>query len=331
MSSTVIPQPPSPPPVSSSQTASRSRTTSLVLLGFAVVYVIWGSTYMAIRVAIESFPPLLLAGSRHLLVGLVLYPVLRWKTGERPSWEHWRTAIATGSLLLVLGNGGVCVAEKTVPSGVAALLVATVSLWMVLVDWARPGGVRPTGRIIGGILLGFAGLVLLVGPSRLGGSGRIDLKGAGILVGASLAWACGSLYSKHGALPKSPLLGVAMQGLAGGTALWVAGVLTGEAKALHPMAISMRSWVALGYLIVFGSVLGFTAYLYILKKSSAARVGTYALVNPVVALFLGWLLLGESINLRTSSAAAVILTAVVLVITSPARSARIAPAAGEAD
>jgi drug/metabolite transporter (DMT)-like permease len=146
-----------------------------------------------------------------------------------------------------------------------------------------------------------------------------------------LAWACGSLYSKHGALPESPLLGVTMQGLAGGAALWIAGFLTGEVRAFHVASISARSWMALAYLIVFGSVIGFTSYLYILKNSTAARVGTYALVNPVVALFLGWLLAGESITLRTTLAAAVILTAVVLVITAPARSARIVPAAGEAD
>jgi len=311
------------------------RVTGLVIFAFGVVYLIWGSTYLAMRVGIESFPPLLLAGSRHLLVGLVLYPLVRWKTDEWPTWEQWRTAIVTGSLLLFIGNGGVCVAEQTVPSGVAALLVATVSLWMVLVDWVRPGGVRPAPRIIAGIVLGFAGLALLIGPAHLGNSGRIDLKGTVILVVASLAWACGSLYSKHGALPKSPLLGVTMQGLAGGVALWIAGFFTGEVRALHFAAISLRSWIALGYLIVFGSVIGFTAYLYILKKSTAARVGTYALVNPVVALFLGWLLVGESITLRTVLAATVILTAVVLVITAPlrtsARDVEVLPVPGEAD
>jgi drug/metabolite transporter (DMT)-like permease len=314
---------------------SAGRVSGLVIFAFGVVYVIWGSTYLAMRVGIESFPPLLLAGSRHLLVGLVLYPLVRWKTGERPSWEQWRTAMVTGSLLLFVGNGGVCVAEKTVPSGVAALLVATVSLWMVLVDWVRPGGVRPAPRIIAGIVLGFAALALLVGPAHLGNSGRIDLKGTVILVVASLAWACGSLYSKHGALPKSPLLGVTMQGLAGGAVLWIAGFFTGEVHALHFAAISLRSWIALGYLMVFGSVIGFTAYLYILKKSTAARVGTYALVNPVVALFLGWLLAGESITLRTVLAAAVILTAVVLVITAPHRTSELTvevlPVPGEAD
>jgi drug/metabolite transporter (DMT)-like permease len=296
-----------------------------------VVYLVWGSTYLAMKIGIESFPPLLLAGTRHLAVGLVLFPLLVWKTGERPGWEQWRTAIVTGSLLLFVGNGGVCVAEQTVPSGVAALLVATVSLWMVIVDWLRPGGPRPAPRILAGIVLGLAGLVLLIGPSRLGGSERIDLRGAGILVLASLAWAWGSIYSKHGALPRSPLLGVAMQGLAGGVVLWIAGFLTGEVHRFHLSAISARSWAAIAYLGVFGSILGFTSYLYILKNSTAARVGTYALVNPVVALFLGWLLAGESVNLRTLLAAGVILTAVVLVITAPTRTIEVAPAAGEAD
>jgi drug/metabolite transporter (DMT)-like permease len=319
-------------PSSESAALTRSHNNGgLVVLGFAIVYVIWGSTYLAMKIGIESFPPLLLAGTRHLFVGVVLYPLFRWKTGERPTWLQWRTAIITGSLLLFVGNGGVCVAEETVPSGVAALLVATVCLWMVIVDWVRPGGVRPAPRILVGVAMGFAGLVLLVGPARLGGSGRIDLKGAAILVVASLAWACGSVYSKHGVLPRSPLLGMTMQGLAGGVALWIAGFLTGEVGAFHLSAISLRSWLAIGYLIVFGSILGFTSYLYILKNSTAARVGTYALVNPVVALFLGWLIVGESITIRTLLAAGVILTAVILVITAPTPSVKIAPAAGEAD
>jgi drug/metabolite transporter (DMT)-like permease len=284
------------------------------------VYLVWGSTYLAIRIGIESFPPLLLAGSRHLLTGLILYPLLRWRTGVRPTAAHWRMSFITGFLLLFIGNGGVCLAERTVPSGVTALLVATVSLWMVLVDWLRPGGTRPGPRVIAGLLLGFSGLALLVGPKNLGGSGRVDPFGVGLLVVASLAWASGSVYSKHaGGLSGSPLLGAAMQSLAGGVSLWIAGILSGEVGALHLHAISVRSWAALGYLVVFGSMVGFTAYIYILKKSTATRVATYAFVNPVVALFLGWLLVGESISLRTVIAAAVILTAVLLVITAPHR------------
>jgi drug/metabolite transporter (DMT)-like permease len=306
----------------------------MVLLGFAAVYIVWGSTYLGIRVGVESFPPLILAGLRHLIAGLVLYPIFRWKTGIRPTAAHWRTAAIAGFLLLFVGNGGVCWAEQTVPSGIAALLVATVSLWLVIVDWLRPGGIRPVPRVVAGLLLGFAGLILLVGPAHLGGSGRVDPRGAGALVFASFAWACGSLYSKHGGMPSSAMLGVAMQSLAGGITLLIASLLTGEFHALHFAAISLRSWLALGYLIVFGSGIGLSAYIYILQKSTAARVGTYAFVNPVVALFLGWLLIGETITLRTVLAAAVILTAVILVITAPhpvrARVKGAVPAPGEA-
>jgi drug/metabolite transporter (DMT)-like permease len=292
-----------------------------VIFAFAAVYIVWGSTYLAIRVGIESFPPLILAGFRHLSVGLLLYPVFRWKTGIRPTAVNWRTAVVTGFLLLFVGNGGVSWAEQTVPSGVTALLVATVSLWLVIVDWLRPGGTRPVPKVVLGLLMGFAGLVLLVGPGHFGGSGRVDPLGAGVLVFASLAWACGSLYSKHGGMPSSPMLGVAMQSFAGGVILLIAAFLTGEFHALHFAAVSLRSWLALGYLIAFGSGIGFSAYIYILHKSSAARVGTYAFVNPVVALFLGWLMAGETITLRTVLAAAVILTAVILVITAPHRAA----------
>src|SRR2546425_72425 len=298
---------------------SSARMKTLVLLAFAAVYVIWGSTYLAIRVGIESFPPFVLAGIRHVTAGLVLYAVFRRKTGIRPMGAHWWTAAVTGFMLLFIGNGGVSWAEQTVPSGIAALLVATVSLWLVIVDWLRPGGVRPVPRVVMGLLMGFAGLALLIGPAHLGGSERVDPRGAAVLVVASLAWACGSLYSKHGGMPSSPMLAVAMQSLTGGVILLIAGLLAGEFRGLHLGAISMRSWLALGYLIVFGSGIGFSAYIYILHKSTAARVATYAFVNPVVALFLGWLIVGETIALRTLFAAAVILTAVILVITAPHR------------
>lgn len=325
-------------PARDSLAASRGRSlpesSGLVVLSFAAVYILWGSTYLAMRVGVESFPPLLLAGVRHLSVGIFLYPVLRWKTGIIPTAQHWKTAAITGCLLLFLGNGSVCWAEQTVPSGIAALLVATVCLWMVLVDWLRPGGHKPSFRVIIGVILGFAGLLFLVGPSRLGGSGRVDLLGAAVLVIASLSWACGSLYSKHGSLPSSPMLGVAMQSLCGGIILVIAGFFTGEVARFHFSAITLRSWAAVFYLAVFGSCLGFTAYLYILKKSTAARVSTYALVNPVVALFLGWLLAAEAFTLRTLLSALVILTAVLLVITAPhrdpAHDVDAVPAPGEA-
>lgn len=303
--------------LASSPTANRHPT--VVLLCFAAVYILWGSTFYAIRVGIESFPPLLLAGLRHLTLGVIFYPTFRRVAREKPTSAQWRTAFVTGLLLLTIGNGTVSWSEKTVPSGIAALLVATVSLWMVLIDWLRPGGRRPAARVIAGFLLGFAGMALLIGPKHLGNSDRINPLGACALIVASFAWALGSIYSRHHPLPHSPLLTVGMQTLSGGSVLCLLAVATGETRHFHFADVSLRSWLALLYLIVFGSALGFSAYAYILKHSTAARVATYAFVNPVVALFLGWFLAAEPLTLRTLLASAIILTAVLLVITAPHR------------
>lgn len=315
-------------------TKSTASQPTLVLASFAAVYLLWGCTFYAIRVGIESFPPFLLAGLRHLSVGLLFYPAFRRVTREKPTFAQWRTAFITGCLLLTLGNGTVSWAEQAVPSGIAALLVATVSLWMVLVDWLRPGGHRPVPRVIAGLLLGFAGMALLIGPEHFGNSERINPVGACALIGASLAWAIGSIYSRHHPLPKSPLLGAGMQTLSGGTILCLIAIATGETRHFHFASVTLRSWLGLLYLIVFGSALGFTAYVYILKHSTAARVATYAFVNPLVALFLGWFLAAEPLSLRTLLASGVILTAVLLVITAPhkdlAEAEEAVPAPGEA-
>jgi drug/metabolite transporter (DMT)-like permease len=303
----------------SSTNSTNSTNSTPLLAAFAAVYLIWGSTFLAIRIGDESFPPLLVAGIRHLVFGLIAFPILLWKTKARPTWAEWRSTTVTGFLLLAVGNGGVCLAEERVPSGIAALLVATISLWMVIIDWLRPNGVRPVPRVIAGLVFGFAGLALLVGPKELGGAGRIDPIGVAILGVCSFAWACGSIYAKHGHMPNSPLVGSAMQSITGGVILWIAAGLTGEFRSLHLGMVSTRSWMAMVYLICFGSMIGFSSYLYILKHSTATRVATYAFVNPIVALFLGWLLLNETINLRTILASAVILAAVLLVITAPHR------------
>lgn len=332
MSTSIAGQPKSAGEGTSRQASA--RTKFLVFVAFAAVYLVWGSTYLAIRVGIESFPPFVLAGIRHLIAGAVLYAIFRRKTRIRPTKAHWWTAAVTGFMLLFIGNGGVSWAEQTVPSGIAALLVATVSLWLVIFDWLRPRGIRPVARVTIGLLMGFAGLVLLVGPAHLGGSERVDPRGAAVLMVASLAWAWGSLYSKHHDKPAAPMLNAGMQSFAGGVALLIAAVLTGEFHGFHFAAVSARSWLALVYLIVFGSGIGFSAYVFLLEKSTPARVGTYAFVNPVVALFLGWLILAEPLSLRTFLAAGVILTAVILVITAPhpapVRAKEPLPAAGEA-
>jgi drug/metabolite transporter (DMT)-like permease len=293
---------------------------------FAAVYVLWGSTFLAIRFAVATLPPFLMAGTRHLIAGVVLYPLASLRSRERPTRANWTAAALMGALLLFGGNGGVSWAEQIVPSGVAALLVATVSLWMVIIEWLRPGGTRPGGRVIVGLVLGFAGLTFLMGPSKLAGGGRVDPLGATVLVLAALSWATGSVFSRRLPLPRMPLLGTAMQSLAGGVLLILVGLLTGQGGALDWKAVSLRSVLALGYLIVFGSLLGFSAYTWLLAHAPPTRVATYAYVNPVVAMFLGWALAGEQPTLRTLLAAAVIVGGVVLVIT--ARQHATAPAAG---
>lgn len=302
------------------QTSERPHNPTLLLVCFVLVYLLWGSTFYAIRVGIESFPPLLLAGLRHLTAGLIFYPTFRIASKEKPTLAQWRTSFVTGCLLLAVGNGTVSWAEQSVPSGIAALLVATVSLWMVLVDWVRPRGTRPAPRVIAGILLGFTGLALLIGPKHFGSSPRIDRVGAFALIVASLAWAIGSIYSRHHPLPRAPLLAVGMQTLCGGGALCLSAVAIGETRHFDVSHVSFRSWMALLYLFVFGSAVGFSAYVYMLKHSSAARVATYAFVNPVVALFLGWFLAAEPLSLRTLLASGIILTAVLLVISAPHKS-----------
>src|SRR6202163_3709846 len=217
--------------------SSCAESARWVPVAFAAVYILWGSTYIGIRIAIESFPPLAMAAIRHSLVGLFLYPILRIKTRIRPTAANWWTAAVTGVSLLCVSNGGLSWAEQRVPSGIAALLVATISLWLVILDWLRPRGTRPGPRVIVGLVLGFVGMALLVGPTKLGGARRIDLVGAGVLVVVSFVWACASLYSKHRVMPASPLLVVAMQSLAGGAALWIAAIVSGEVRQLHFAAI----------------------------------------------------------------------------------------------
>ena len=272
--------------------------STLRLLGaFAAIYILWGSTYLFIRFGVETIPPFLLAGTRHIVAGTLLYLWVRLRTNERPRAWQWLAAAVVGTLLLVGGNGGVTWAEQRVPSGLAALLVATMPLWMVLLDWLRPGRVRPRAGAALGLLLGFAGVALLVAPTRLN-SHSVDPLGAGVLVLAALSWAIGSLYSRQGKVAASPLLAAAMQCLAGGAILWTLGLVTGEWSRLDAGHISLRSTLSLAYLIVFGSLLGFTAYIWLLRVATPSRVSTYAYVNPVVAVLLGWAFAGEAITPR---------------------------------
>ena len=296
--------------------------TLAVLLSFGAIYFLWGSTYIFIKWGIATIPPMILAGSRHFLAGLAMYAWIRLRGGEKPTRAQWWSATVLGALMLFGGNGGVTWAQQTVPSGVAALIIAAVPMWMTLLDWLRPRGHRPYGRVIAGLVMGFGGIALLIGPGKFGGD-RVDLTGAAILLFASLSWATGSLLSRHMKLPATLVLSIAMQSIAGGVLLLLAAGPAGNWARFSLDAISLRSAISLLYLVIFGSIIGFTCYIWLLKVTTPARVSTYAYVNPLVALFLGWSLGGEAISQRSLLAAVVIISAVVMIVTHKDRVAHV--------
>jgi drug/metabolite transporter (DMT)-like permease len=277
-----------------------------------IVYVVWGSTYLAIRIAIETLPPFSMGGVRFLIAGGLLYA---WaaRRGDRvhdsPGWPQWRAAAITGAGLFLGGNGGVVFAETRIPSGVTALLVATLSLWMALLSWLALGE-RPTRAAAIGLPLGFAGTALLIGPVETSG---IDPVGAIACVLASMSWAAASLYSRHAPLPKRTAVSTAMQMLAGGGWMLLAGALTGELAHVDPSRFSRASVGALVYLVVFGSLIAFTAFAWLVRHAPLPLVATYGYVNPVVAVALGWAILGEPVTPRMLLAGAIIVGAVVLI------------------
>jgi drug/metabolite transporter (DMT)-like permease len=292
---------------------------------FLAVYIIWGSTYFAIRVAIQTMPPLLMAGARFLVAGTLVFGWLLLRGAERPKLVHWRAALILGALLLFAGNGGVTWAEQYIPSGLAALIVAMVPIYVALLDWIRPGGARPTALRFVGLALGFVGVALLIGPLATGGF-SVALFAACVPLLGSLCWAAGSLYARSAKLPANPLVGTGMEMLTGGVLLTAVGLLLGEGGQIHPEKFSLESLLAFGFLVFFGSIVAFTSYIWLLGKVSAGRVSTYAYVNPVVAVFLGWEFYSEPVSARTLIAAAIILLAVMIITLSPNRQREAAPA-----
>jgi len=288
-----------------------------VVAAFAAVYVIWGSTYLAIRFAIETIPPLTMASARFAIAGTILYGWSRARGAARPTARQWRDASVVGTLLLGGGNGAVVLAEQWVPSGLAALLVATVPLWLVLLDVLVGSGVRPSARSGAGLLVGLAGVALLTGAPGMGAGGAHELIGMALLLAGSFVWAAGSLFARYASTPPRPRLWVGMQMLSGSLVLAVMALATGELSTFDPALVSAKSLWSLAYLIVFGAIVGYTAYIWLLGVSTPARVGTYAYVNPIVALLLGWALAGEPLSFRSIAAGSIILVSVV-VITSEA-------------
>jgi drug/metabolite transporter (DMT)-like permease len=322
-----------PTPAGTRLRAPRSLTIWAALIA---VYIVWGSTYLAIRFAVESLPPFSMAGVRFVLAGAALYAWRRARGDATPSGREWRAAATVGVLLLVGGNGGVVWAEQRVASGAVALLAATVPLWMVLIDALRPGGRRPGGRVVVGVTLGFAGVAVLIQPtafSSVGRAGDVDLVSAAVVMVGLFLWSSGSLYGRSAPLPSSPLLATGMEMLAGGAGLLLLGGLAGEWGRVNLAAFSARSLWAWAYLIVCGSWVGFSAYTWLLRVAPTPLVSTYAYVNPLVAILLGHLLAGESLTARVLTAAAVIVGSVAWITAirpgarrSKATGPRIAPA-----
>jgi drug/metabolite transporter (DMT)-like permease len=294
--------------------APERRAPAGLILAFAAVYLIWGSTYLAIRYAVESIPPFLMMGTRFLAAGMILYGFQRVRGVSRPSLENWKAAFLIGGFMFLGGAGALAWSEQWLPSGLAALLVAVVPMWIVLVDWARPGGTRPAGRVLFGLAIGFVGVAILVGPVDLSDSNRMYVLGSIAIMFGSLSWAIGTVFSRRVNLSPSPPMASAQTLLAGGALLLAAGTLAGEWSRFDVALLSFRSGLAWVYLVTFGSLIAFASYIWLLHKTTPTRLGSYAYVNPVVAVFIGWAFAGEPFGPRTLFAAAIIVTAVALIV-----------------
>jgi len=306
--------------IDTSDAGPRGGSRTRIILAFAAVYVVWGSTYLAILYAVQTIPPFVMVGTRFVVSGVILYAWSRWRGSPRPTQAQWRDATITGVLMLCCGNGAVSWAEQRVPSGLSALLVAVVPLWMVLVNWLRPHGERPRAIVVAGVIVGLAGLGVLVGPDSLTGHGNVDSAGAVVLIIGSLAWAAGSVFNRYGSRPESAAMSTGLQMIGGSVALLLVGIARGELADVHLQHISTASWAGWIYLVTFGSLVGFTAYIYLLQTVSPAKASTYAYVNPLVAVLLGWAIAGESVTLRSLGAAAIILAGVAMITVSQGRS-----------
>jgi len=301
-------------------TPSRAK----IITAFAAVYIVWGSTYLAIRFAVETIPPFIMAGTRFIVSGLILYAFVFWRGAERPTLAQWRSAAIVGTALLFLGNGGVSWAEQFVPSGITALIIAVTPVWFLIFDWWHRG-VQPTVGGTLGLILGTLGVVLLIDPTNLIGGQEIDLVGAGALVVATMFWAGGSLYSRGSQLPANPFLATAMEMISGGVLCVLGGIAGGELSDFSLESVLPRSLFSLSYLIAFGSLVGFTAYIWLLRHVQPSMVATYAYVNPIIAVILGWLIAGEELGARIVLAAVVIVLAVALITTFSVRKPKTPP------
>ena len=292
------------------QLEARQSNRVLIALSFIAIYVIWGSTYLGIRYAIETIPPLFTAGFRHLIAGSVLLVWGIWH-GKRPTLQQWRASIVIGFLFFLVGHGTLHWAEQTVPSGIAALLIATEPIFVALLIAATATKRVPDKNIILGLILGLLGVALLIKPDAAHPHGSL-IGTLAVLVG-SLSWSAGIVYSRRSHLAGDPLMMSALSLLSGAAMLITTGFITGEHRGFHVADVSARSWLALAYLISFGSVIAFTAYNWLLERFPPTLVSTHTYVNPIVALLLGWAFANERLDLSLALATALVISAIFLV------------------
>lgn len=297
-------------------------TRGALILAFTAIYLIWGSTYLGIRVAVATMPPFLMAAVRFLIAGSLLWAFLWLRGAPWPSGRQWRINAIIGGFLLLGGNGAVVWAEQFVPSGITALVIGIGPLFIVLTEWAWPGGLRPTVITLSALLLGFAGAAWLAAPWEQAAGGGLHLGGIGAILLGCVSWSIGAIYSRHARHGAEPMVASALQMLGGGAALLVFALAHGDLAQFDPGTVSPRSWAAFAYLITVGSLIGFSTFVWLMKHSAPARVATYAYVNPIVAVFLGWLILDEPITPRTIVASILIVAAVAIITTEKSRTAR---------
>jgi drug/metabolite transporter (DMT)-like permease len=295
-----------------------------IAAALAIVWVVWGSTYVAMRVSVRALPPLTTCGVRFLVAGLLICGWCRWQRRRHPEagWRpaglrEWRASAIIGLLLPAAGTGAATWAEQQLPAGTAALLLASIPVWLVIASRVVDSE-RITGRGAAGLLLGLTGVAVLINPFS---GGSPALAASAVALGGALSWGCGSVYARHARHPDQPLLGSGMQLTCAGVALCVAGAAGGELSRIHASSLASASALALGYLIIFGSLVAYSSYEWLIRHAPSRLVGTYAFVNPVVAVLLGWWLLAEHVTGRTLLAAAVIVAGVALLIL-PARQRR---------
>jgi len=289
------------------------------LLAFGAIYMIWGSTFLATRYAVETIPPLLMVGMRSLTAGIILYALSRFKGKEKIKKESILPLFALGAMFFLIGHGVLAWAQQYVPSGMAAVLITPEPLWILGMEWLFLKDTRVRLRGILGLFLGFGGVVYLIASTMGNAASRNDFLGSVLIIAGTLSWGGGAIYSRVARIPKSPILSSGMELIFGGTLVLLSSFIMGEPSRFHASQVSLRSFLGLLYLIVFGSVIAFSAYVWLLGRTSVTRISTHTYVNPVIAVFLGWLVADERITAPLLVATVIIIISVYLVLSDQYR------------